>query len=433
MTDRLYLFAPSGHRAPWTFCLITADGEVQEGSGLDTAAAAPAAHAPPASRGADKEQDRSALQSILVVPAECLLRTVVAVPARGRRQIEMAAPYLVEEYLAEDVEGLHLALGARQGDGRTPVAALDPNRLQTWLDELHAAGITVAAAHGAAEGLLAGPADLRVLVDAQTAWIGCRNGEGVAIDRSLLLQALSQRLGQSAADEAMTDHPSIGLATPEGDPALDLAQLDSLLGQIRPSSIERSEYRGSSTQQLALAIHEHAGIDLLQGRFGVASAGDHPWYRWRLVAGLAAGLLLLQMSLDVARTSWLEQRAVALREESVALFQDIYPERTRVPDPRRELEAMLDGGGASGAAFLELLGASATRISALEDGPLQLRSLSFNAQRGDLALDLNAGGINSVDRFKEGMEAQGYPVVIDSAVQEAQTVRARLRISSEGV
>lgn len=73
------------------------------------------------------------------------------------------------------------------------------------------------------------------------------------------------------------------------------------------------------------------------------------------------------------------------------------------------------------------------RISALEDGPLQLRSLSFNAQRGDLALDLNATGINSVDRFKDGMEAQGYPVVIDSAVQEAQTVRARLRIRSEGV
>jgi len=342
-------------------------------------------------------------------------------------------PYLVEEHLAEDVEGLHLALGTRQGDGRIPVAALSPQRLQGWLDELEAVGITVSAAHGAAEGLLGGGStDLRVLVDAETAWIGCRNGEGVAIDRSLLLQALSQWLGQSAAD-GHTDEKTVRLAIPEGDSALDLAQLDSLLGQIRPISIERSAYQKSSRQQLALALDECPGVDLLQGRFAIANDGAHSWYRWRLVAGLVAGLLLLQMSLDVARTAWLEQRAVGLREDSVALFQDIYPERTRVPDPRRELEALLGDGGASGAAFLDLLGASAMRISALEDGPLQLRSLSFNAQRGDLALDLNATGINSVDRFKDGMEAQGYPVVIDSAVQEAQTVRARLRIRSEGV
>lgn len=428
MTDRLYLFAPSNPDSEWTFCLISADGAVQEGRGLDTAAAAQAATA-------ERSRDRSALQAILAVPAECLLRTVVAVPARGRRQIAMAVPYLVEEYLAEDVEGLHLALGSRQGDGRTPVAVLDPQRLQAWLDTTQEVGITVAAAYGAAEGLLAGPADIEVIVDAETAWVGCRNGEAVAIDRGLLLQALSQRLAEVAADDSGAAPTTIGLTMPEADPALDLAQLDSLLGQIRPIDVERRPYGGASRRQLALALAlaGQTAVDLLQGRFGIASTGARPWQRWRLVAGLAAGLLLLQMGLDLARTSWLEQRAMALREESVALFQEIYPERTRVPDPRRELEAMLEGGGASGASFLELLGASAMRISALEAGPLQLRSLSFNAQRGDLALDLNAAGIGIVDRFKAGMEAEGYPVVIDSAVQEAQTVRARLRISSEGV
>ena len=433
MTDRLYLFAPSSDDAKWSFCLITADGALHEGSGLDTAAAAPTMQSQDQGQELAAGQPRAGLRSILVVPAECLLRTAVAVPARGRRQIEQAVPYLVEEYLAEDVEGLHLALGSRQEDGRIPVGVIDPDRMQGWLDELQAVGIEIAAAHGATEGLLGSSADLDILVDADTAWMGSRSGEGVAIDRSLLLQVSSQWVGRSAGAET-TDATTIRIRIPAGDSALDLAQLDSLLGQIRPISIERSEYPGSSRQQLALALDTLPGVDLLQGRFASAQGrSTHPWYRWRLVAGLAAGLLVLQMGLDVARTSWLEQRAVTLREDSVALFQEIYPDRTRVPDPRRELEALLDGGGASGAAFLELLGASAMRISALEDGPLQLRSLSFNAQRGDLALDLNASGIGSVDRFKDGMEAQGYPVVIDSAVQEAQTVRARLRIRAGGV
>lgn len=424
MTDRLYLFAPSSDDASWSFCLITSGGECHEGSGLETAAAAPAAVL--------GEQPRSALQSILVVPAECLLRTAVTVPARGRRQIEMAVPYLVEEHLAEDVERLHLALGSRQGDGRIPVAVIDPERLQVWLDDLQTAGLEVTSAHGAIEGLLDGAADLRVLVDAETAWIGARLGEGAAIDRSLLLQAVSQWVGRHATGED-TDATTLELRLPEGDSALDLAQLDSLLGQIRPVSIERVEFQGPASRQLALALDACPGVDLLQGRFAKAGDQARPWYRWRLVAGLAAGLLTLQLGLDIARASWLEQRATTLREESVAMFQEIYPQRTRVPDPRRELEALLDGGGgASGVAFLELLGASATRIADIEEGPLQLRSLTFNAQRGDLALDLNAAGISSVDSFKDGMEAKGYPVVIDSAVQEAQTVRARLRVRSGG-
>lgn len=421
MTDRLYLFAPASEDADWTFCLLRADGQTDEGTGLETAAAAQAT----------REQPHDTLQSILVVAAECVLRTAVAVPARGRRQIEMAVPYLVEEYLAEDVERLHLALGARQEDGRVPVAVVDPDHLQGWLDELKAAGIDICAAHPAIEGWLGGSCDLRVLVDADMAWMASRSGDGVAIDRDLLLHAASRWVDElGGGDEA--NAVSIELWHPEGDNALDLAQLDSALAQISPVSIERTEFQGSSRRQLALALEKRADIDLLQGRFAIASGGAHPWYRWRLVAGLTAALLLLQMGLDVARTSWLEQRAVTLREDSVALFQEIYPERTRVPDPRRELEALLDGGGTSDAAFLELLGASATRISALEDGPLQLRSIAFNAQRGDLALDLNASGIGSVDRFKDGMEAQGYPVVIDSAVQEAQTVRARLRVRAGG-
>ncbi len=423
MTDRLYLFAPPSDDATWSFCLITAGGELQEDSGLDAAVAAMA------SRG---EQSESGLRSILVAPAECLLRTSVAVPARGRRQIGMAVPYLVEEHLAEDVEGLHLALGARQDDGRIPVAVMDPERLQIWLDELTAAGIEVSKAHSSIEGLFGGRCDMRVLIDTDRAWMSHCNGEGVAIDRSLLLHVLSQWVGRNA-DEGNTDAVTIDLSIPEGDSALDVAQLDSVLGQLKPVTIERSPYQGSSTRQLALALEELPGVDLLQGSFAIAQDTAQPWYRWRLVAGLAAGLLLLQMGLDLARVSWLEQRAVALRQDSVAMFQEIYPDRTRVPDPRRELEALFDGGGAPGAAFLDLLGAAATRMSTLDDGPLQLRSLTFNAQRGDLALDLNASGINSVDRFKDGMEEQGYPVVIDSAVQEAQTVRARLRIRSGGV
>ena len=60
-----------------------------------------------------------------------------------------------------------------------------------------------------------------------------------------------------------------------------------------------------------------------------------------------------------------------------------------------------------------------------------LRSLNWNAQRGDLAVDLTVPGITQVDRLKAALDAGGHRT-IDSAVQEQAGVRARLRISEGG-
>ncbi|TVS17901.1 MAG: hypothetical protein EA417_05115 [Gammaproteobacteria bacterium] len=416
MSDRLYLFAPAEVDTPWQFCLLSDEVESVEGSGLEAAAAAPMT----------REQE---LVVTLVVPGEHILRTTVSVPARSRRQLEMAVPYQVEEYLAEDVEQLHLAIGQRQPDDRVPVAVIAPDRLQAWLDGAMAAGLQINHARLDLEGLKPTDADLAVWVEDRRAWIASRNGDAVIVDRMLLAQVLSTMIAGHPGDAAMT----MRLITAPDDDAVDLAQLDSLLAQERPVTIERERAVGTRMGLLAAGLDRSPGLELLQGRFAVARDQNQGWMRWRLVAGLAMAALALQLVVDLGRSVWLEQRAVTLRESSVELFREIHPERTRVVDPRRELQAILDGGGEEGgAAFLELLGASAQRIADLDDTQIQIRSLTFNAQRGDLAVDMMASGINTVDRFKADMEDNGFPVVIDSAVQEAQAVRARLRIRTGG-
>ena len=140
--------------------------------------------------------------------------------------------------------------------------------------------------------------------------------------------------------------------------------------------------------------------------------------------------MAISTGLDVARTGWLDGRTAELREDNLAHFREIVPGRTRSPDPRRELEALGGGGSADGADFEELLGVIGAALA--DAGRSELRSLNFNRRRGDVSLDIAVGGIATVDALKARLESVGYGVSIDSAVQEQQGVRARVRIRTAG-
>lgn len=92
---------------------------------------------------------------------------------------------------------------------------------------------------------------------------------------------------------------------------------------------------------------------------------------------------------------------------------------------------MLGDRTESSTSFMGLIGVVASELRTVGQNTT-LRSLNWNAQRGDLAVDLTVPGITQVDRLKAALDAGGHPVTIDSAVQEQAGVRARLRISEGG-
>lgn len=365
----------------------------------------------------------------LLLPAPSVLATQVRVPARSRRQLETALPFVVEEYLAEDIEALHLARGERDRDGLVPVRVLQPELLRSALDVLAAMDLTPDRACSEVD-VLPEPAagEIRVWVGADRVLLRSADAAiGTGREDLLLhLQALVTGL------EADADHPiRVRVdAGPEASEAMDLAELEPALSQQRPVEVHR-ELLPDADLDAALArtlAAQSRGIDLLTGPFhrprrGRTAAGP----RWRLVAGLLLGWFLVETAFDAGRAAWYEARAGELRDESVAAFQELFPDRSRIPDPRRELAGLIEGGTGSDDSLLELLGRFSARVADL-GVDLRIRSLDWNARRGDLAIDLEAPDIGTVDRLKAALESGGHRISIDSAVQEEQGVRARLRL-----
>ena len=78
---------------------------------------------------------------VLFAPATDVRLASIQVPVRQVQKVLQAAPYALEDQLAEDVDTLHFAIGVRQADGSHPVAIASRERMDRWLAPLRARGL----------------------------------------------------------------------------------------------------------------------------------------------------------------------------------------------------------------------------------------------------------------------------------------------------
>ena len=422
MSRNAYVFAPEETRAPWRWCVPGDGGEFATGEGLEALAAMREGEDPSAADAFD--------DVVLVLPGESVFATRIAVPTRSRRQIEATLPYLAEECLAEDVELLHLVSTYRAENGAVPVRAVAPIVLQDALEQITDAGMRVRSAHVDFDALSDDQDTVEIWISAARALVSSSSAS-FAVVRSDLPGFVAALL------EDMDDDVRVRISvTADADAQMLEGGLRAILATRSGIEIERAELGGALLVSITVAFASRAAraqpaLDLLTGPFRQDRRREGPQPRWGLAAGLLAGWFVLQLALDVGRTAWLEARTETLRGENLELFREIVPNRTRSPDPRRELEAMLGDRTESSTSFMGLIGVVASELRTVGQNTT-LRSLNWNAQRGDLAVDLTVPGITQVDRLKAALDAGGHPVTIDSAVQEQAGVRARLRISEGG-
>lgn len=348
---------------------------------------------------------------VVLVPSADVRLATVQVPARQPAKVLQAAPFVLEEQLAEDVDTLHFALGTRQADNRWPLAIVSQTRMQAWLTLLDEVGIRADVMLPDVLALQApDETHCNALIDDDQVLVRSAHGAGFVCQ----FDDLSFCLELADPDKLRT----ISIVVPRGV-AVDVSNLGW--------PVEPRHGFNSALEALLQQLRINDAINLLQGRHSPKRNRLRWFAPWKLAATLAAvaiGLSLLVHGIEAYRL----QRAVAAQDAAnVARYQQIFPNETRIVDLSAQLSqqmAALQGGGGSN--FMGLLDVLTQAIAAVPG--LQLKTLQF--RDGALFAGLSATNLELLDHLKNWFaQARGAQFSVDSANSGADGVQIRVRLS----
>lgn len=355
---------------------------------------------------------------VLIVPSEHVLGVNCEVPGRNVNQIRKALPFVVEEFVATDIEGMHLAHGGIQRNRPVHCNLIDRVLLAGWQDCFASLGIPPGFVVSEAELLPDEPDTAFALFDGDHVLIKT-GGQAATLDRANLPFALGgvEESRLRVVNGTLTD-----------------AEHEQFHERLEVFSDTANARTDTTLGYLAHRWRSHPeAINLLQGEFSPPSTSSVDTARWRSIAVLAACWVGVALIALLAQGFWANHQASKLEAEAIALYKDIYPQDKRVTtaNVRRRTATHLGEGGADSneAPFLSLLGVVAGSL----DPKAFLQRVTYNGNRSELGIDLIVTSYDELDRVKEALSGQGLNVEMGGAQQqEDNKVRTTLRLTAAG-
>ncbi len=276
-------------------------------------------------------------------------------------------------------------------------------------------------------------------------------------------QSLLQQDHAAGADRS-DDGENVPTVRPDGAPdagSADAADLESgdaerdnniaqlphaerkpLAEYLRSENIDAPliDYRETSTELLAItAVRDHEKpINFLQGDFRPSNANAATQHFMRRVAMASAACLAVFLLCTLGGGFYLDNRADSYQKKNVAAYRALFPGE-RVRDPVRQMKSKLKSGnaGATNSDFLPLLDVASRSMASLgesADGSgatgltTTIKQLRYDAQRGNVTMELQASTIDQLESYKDLLTGEGLAVDILSANQDGDIVNGRLQI-----
>ncbi|AKJ97614.1 type II secretory protein pull [Pseudomonas chlororaphis] len=295
-----------------------------------------------------------------------------------------ALAFAIEEQLSENLEVLHIAVGARDRQHRYPLLVTQRDRFRALLALLDEQGVAVRAVHVDAD-LLAGDQAFGVR------WFG----------RWLLGGALAARVALSGPALTVLK-PSLGEDIHWLDEARDRPGIDEWL----------------------LSAGGHP-VDLLQGEF----RRRRQRLPWRGAMAAALGVLVLSWVFSEARVRFLEGETRRLYSQSEQRFRALYPGQSRIVDLAAQFQAMQGRGGQDQDTQVARLVHLVERVVGASH--VEVQRIDFRAGEG-WKLQLTANSFVELEQLRERGQQNGLPLILGSASKQGNRVQAILTLENGG-
>ncbi|WP_028112678.1 type II secretion system protein GspL [Ferrimonas kyonanensis] len=345
----------------------------------------------------------------VLVDSSALTLTQVTLPAKMARQAIKGLPFMLEDELAEDVDKLHFVTGERDGD-ELAVSVVSHQQMATWLNWLGDAELVPNRIVPDVLALPCPSACSGAVMQLEQQWL-CRFGlGGSCIDLDWLPMV--------AAEHADTEQPT-AIATFTPAPAA----IDGIDWQYQQLELPM--------QVLAQGMAQ-SRCNLLSGEYAPKREYGRVWQIWGKVAAVAVVTLLLSIAYQGMQWYQLDSKRAAVRAESDAIYKRLFPnERVNAalhPSQLMASKVRSLGGGSQKGQLLTMFVQLQPAFAAIPD--LKPVSLRYNADRGEIRLQVNAKSFAQFEQFQQ--HAGGQFVVETGAmnneeqgVSGALTVRTR--------
>ena len=372
-------------------------------------------------------------QVIVLVPAGQTSTLTCDLPARGAR-LRAALPFALEEQVADEIENLHFAPGARRPGGDLPVAVVAHDKMNAWLERLREAGIRPARLVPEDHGLAFVPNTLSLLVAEDQ--IVFNDGadlqfvmQGVTPLEALMAAGILDDNGLVDKAEGASRHLLVYCEpTDEQLFADDWARLRQVL-----DSVDVNLLPDGVLPRLAVTVASGTGINLLQGPYGERTDIGGLFRPWRIAAMLLLALGVLGFAGKAIDYYRLTSEEAALKEQFTAEYRKIRPDDTReILDPLGTVTSIRRGYGATTAApavFLPSLQQLATAMQ--ESKEAQIVAISYRA--GVVDVRLTAPDVPTLDKIQKSVnQSTRFTATIQSTDRVGDQVNSRIQIREVG-
>lgn len=357
---------------------------------------------------------------IVLVPGAEVVLTRAAMPVRSQAKILQMLPYSLEESVAEDVDRLFFAPGARDTDGNVTAAIVARDLLETWLSRLAEAGLTPHALYPDTQGVPRTPGSLTLVLDGPTVFIGIADQLPLVFEGLSISNALS--VITADVDDQTLRHIVVYCD------AADNERYESTWARLRESaaSVDVHVQPDGPLPRFAAALINEPGVNLLQGSYAPRSDWRPLLQPWRAAAAFLGGLLILVVGVEAAELFTLSNRDEALTSTLEAKCRTVFPGSSSLSACRSQLERHMgertqDSGDQR--QFFSTLLAVGTAVGK----QAELQSLNF--RNGIMDLKIVAPNVETLDKIQRQVSAGGsLQAEIQSANPTDAGVEGRIQI-----